>query len=112
MVFRKSKCFTETHPQKPDHLKLGLSILRNPDHLEVEQIICERNHYKGNPCALDYTKLIRKAFVLSNCVYNFDSSSLFFESFKHATLPPQFEWLTVERTSGCALRKMEVSLVL
>ena len=46
MVFRKSKCFTETHPQKPDHLKLGLSILRNPDHLEVEQIICERNHYK------------------------------------------------------------------
>lgn len=91
MVFRKSKCFTETHPQKSDHLKLGLSI--SETHSQKPRSSWSGTDYlwkkslqsveQGNPCALDYTKLIRKAFVLSNCVYNFDSSSLFFESFKH-----------------------------
>lgn len=91
MVFRKSKCFTKTHPQKPDHLELGLSI--SETHSQKPRSSWSGAEYlwkkslqsvePGNPCALNYTKLIRKAFVLSNCLYNFDSSSLFSESFKH-----------------------------
>ena len=78
--------------------------------------MCERNHYKvlnkGTLVHLTIPNLFEKLLYYQIASITLTPPHCSLNHSNMSTLSPQFEWLTVERTSGCALRKMEVILVL